>query len=163
MVEVEHAGAPDPEAQLREHGAALAGAIAAALAGWVDQVVRRVVAEQALVLTPATEQAISAAGAAARDEIGASVAELLNTDLHAQRSTPLAVLRGAVAYPTVVLHDLGAAPVERDEFARRAFPADVFGLTPAAFADLGPAVHDAGVAWGAAKAFVHLRRHRSDT
>jgi hypothetical protein len=48
--------------------------------------------------------------------------------------------------------------VERDDAEARLHPDDVYGLVPAAFADLGPEVHDAGLVWGAAKAHVHLRR-----
>ena len=41
----------------------------------------------------------------------------------------------------------------------RAFPADVYGLSPASLADLSPDVVEAGIVWGAAKAFEHKRRH----
>ena len=81
-------------------------------------------------------------------------------DIDDQPQNPLSILRSAVSYPTKVLRAVGAQPVERDQFDTHAFPDDEFGLTPAAFADLGPAVHEAGMAWGAAKAFVHLRRRR---
>ena len=77
-----------------------------------------------------------------------------------QRQNPLSILRGAVRYPTRVLRAVGAQPVARDEFDERSFPDDEFALTPAAFADFGPAVHEAGIMWGAAKAHVHLQRRR---
>jgi hypothetical protein len=53
-------------------------------------------------------------------------------------------------------------PAERDEFAERAFPEDVHGLAPAAFEDISPDLRGPGIEWGAAKAFVHLRRRRAE-
>jgi hypothetical protein len=90
--------------------------------------------------------------------VTARLRALIALDIDEQPQNPLSVLRGAVHYPTQVLRTLGARPAERDEFDRRTFPDDDFGLTPAAFADFGPKVHEAGLAWGAAKAYVHLRR-----
>jgi hypothetical protein len=86
---------------------------------------------------------------------------LLALDVDEQRVNPLALVRRAVSYPTAVLRDAGVPPVVRDEFDERAFPDDVYGLAPAAFADIDPALHEPGLLWGAAKAHAHLaRRHR---
>jgi hypothetical protein len=49
--------------------------------------------------------------------------------------------------------------VERDDFQRDRFPDDVYDLVPTSFADFGPDVADAGIAWGAAKAWTHRQRH----
>jgi hypothetical protein len=84
---------------------------------------------------------------------------LLAADIDEQRSTPLTLLRQAVRYPTRVLQDAGAAPLARDRFAERAFPDDIYDLTPASLADVDPALTEPGIAWGAAKAFEHKRRH----
>jgi len=35
-------------------------------------------------------------------------------------------------------------------------------LAPAAFEDVAPELRDPGIEWGAAKAFVHLRRRRAE-
>ncbi|MCU1372626.1 MAG: hypothetical protein JWO77_3820, partial [Ilumatobacteraceae bacterium] len=94
-------------------------------------------------------------------DVGARARELLALDVDAQPTGPLAVVRTAVRYPTEVLAAAGVSHVVRDEFAERAFPGDVYDLAPAAFADLDPALHDAGLVWGAAKAHVVLRRRRS--
>jgi hypothetical protein len=51
--------------------------------------------------------------------------------------------------------------VARDAFEQERFPDDVYGLMPASFADFGPEVGEAGLAWGAAKAWEHKRRHGS--
>jgi hypothetical protein len=71
------------------------------------------------------------------------------------------VLRGLVRYPTAVLAAAGARPAARDEFAVRNFPDDAYDLTPAAFTDVDPALHEPSLLWGAAKAHVHLVRRRN--
>jgi hypothetical protein len=93
-------------------------------------------------------------------DLGPSISQLLAADIDDQHTTPLALLRGAVRYPTAVLRDAGVPAVERDRFAEDAFPDDVYDLTPATFADLDPALTEAGLAWGAAKAWEHTRRHQ---
>jgi len=85
---------------------------------------------------------------------------LLDADIDEQVSTPLAILRSlAVRYPTAVLRDAGVPPVQRDEFVEEVFPEDTYDLAPAAFTDLDPDLGDVAIAWGAAKAFEHKRRH----
>ena len=106
--------------------------------------------------------AAHAAGARAAAEVGARLRALLAEDVDEQRTSPLSILRGAVRYPTEVLAAAGVPPVRRDEFAERAFPDDVYGLTPAAWRDLGDAVQDAGVVWGAWKAKTVLDRRRAE-
>ncbi len=134
---------------------ALADGIQAALPGWVVSCVESRVAE----MSPEVRAAAEAAGAAAAAEVGAEVAELLTADIDAQRENPLAVLRRAVRYPTEVLLAARAAPPNRDDFAIDRFPDDVFDLTPASFSDIHPDLQALGVTWGAAKAFLHRRRH----
>ena len=105
-------------------------------------------------------EAAEAAGLAAAAEIGGEVVRLLAADVDDQRENPLAVLRRAVRYPTEVLIAAGAVPVERDDFAINRFPDDIYDLTPASFGDIHPDLQTPGLTWGAAKAFVHRRRHR---
>jgi hypothetical protein len=50
--------------------------------------------------------------------------------------------------------------VRRDEFDERADPDDVYALAPAAFADVDESLTGPGIAWGAAKAHVHMARYR---
>ena len=85
---------------------------------------------------------------------------LLAADIDDQHTTPLSLLRGAVRYPTAVLSAAGVPPVRRDEQQERLFPDDLYDLAPATFADVDPALAEVGMAWGAAKAFEHLQRHK---
>jgi hypothetical protein len=152
----------DPERALAEKAEALADAIEAALAPWLIGAVRRVAAAQRLDAGDRIVLQSEEVANRTRDELCPRIRALLATDPDEQSTTPLALLREAVVPVTGLLRELGAEPVERDDFAVRAFPEDAFGLVPAAFEDVAPELRDPGLEWGAAKAFVHLRRRRSE-
>jgi hypothetical protein len=147
---------------LAEKAAALADAIDAAVSPWLIGAVRRVAAAQGLDGGDRFVLAAEAAAKEAKAEVMPRIRELLATDIDAQTTTPLAVLREGIGPATAVLVEFGARPVERDDFAVRAFPGDVYALVPAAFEDVAPELRDPGIEWGAAKAFVHLRRRRAE-
>lgn len=146
----------DPDQALHELAAALADGIDAALPRWVISCVRR----RLTAMPRPVREAAERAGQRAVDEVGVAVRALLLADVDAQRANPLAILRTATRYPTEVLRLAGAPAVERDKFSRERFPDDDYDLTPANWADLDPSLTDLGIAWGAAKAFVHKQRHR---
>ena len=131
---------------------ALVDAVDRALPAWVEAAVRRHLPEP-----PPRETA--AAGQRARTDVVPRLRALLALDIDEQPTNPLAVLREAVRYPTEVLVAAGAAAVDRDDFDRERFPEDIYGLTPATFADFGPEVAEAGIVWGASKAWTHRQRH----
>jgi hypothetical protein len=105
-------------------------------------------------------EASAQAGREAALEVGARLRALLGADIDEQRSTPLSVVRDAVRYPTAVLRSAGVSAVVRDRFVEEALPDDWYGLSPASLTDLAPELGDLAIAWGAAKAFEHRRRHR---
>lgn len=146
----------DPARALTRHATALADAIDEVLPRWVERCVRARLAK----LPPGVATSARTAGVRAREEVGAAVRELLMRDVDEQKANPLALLRTAVRYPAEVLRAAGAPAVERDKFSRERFPDDDYDLTPANWADIDPRLAEAGVAWGAAKAFVHKTRHR---
>jgi hypothetical protein len=145
----------DPERALAEKADALADAIDAVIERWlVDLVVAR-----------AGDGARPAAAAMAGEVRSAVVPELralLGTDIDQQATTPLALLRSAIDPATALLAEQGVPVADRDEFAERAFPGDVYGLSPAAFEDVDESLRSPGIEWGAAKAFVHLQRRRAE-
>jgi hypothetical protein len=148
----------DDDAQLLEHGRVLAEAVVDALPGWVERCVQQRCVEAGVDFDEVAAAA-RRAGADCATEVGGAVTELLTTDPDDQTTTPLALLREAVGYPTGVLAAAGVPPVDRDDFARRSFPDDVYDLSPATVADLDPGLHDLAITWGAARAWVHRRRH----
>ncbi len=147
---------------MEEYATALADGIDAALPGWVESSVARVMAAAGRQVPDTVRTDAAGAGLRAREDVSSRVRALLAADIDDQDTTPLAVIRAlAVRYPTEVLQRAGVPPVGRDEQAVRMFPDDLFDLAPAKFTDLSPGLADAGIAWGAAKAFEHRRRHAS--
>jgi hypothetical protein len=144
---------------MEEYACALADGIDAALPGWVERSVDRLMMAWAGTVGPDVVAAAAAAAERARTEVVPRLRALLAADIDDQATTPLAIVRQAVRYPTEVLTAAGVPAVPRDQFAVRAFPDDTYGLTPATFADLDPGLAEVGIAWGAAKAFEHKRRH----
>jgi hypothetical protein len=151
----------EADATLTEYGRALADAIEAALPSWVVRSVEgRWRDWQGTDPSLELVDAARVAGERARADVGSAVRELLALDVDAQRVNPLTIVRRAVSYPTEVLRGAGMPPIVRDEFDERAFPDDVYGLTPASFAEVDRSLHDPGLLWGAAKAHAHLVRRR---
>lgn len=103
---------------------------------------------------------IDAIVAAETERLLADLRALLAADVDEQRTNPLSLFRRATAGPTEVLRSLGVPPVHRDRFATEQFPDDLYALTPATWADVDPALHEPGIAWGAWKALTVLRRRR---
>ncbi|MDQ3641982.1 MAG: hypothetical protein M3450_11130 [Actinomycetota bacterium] len=142
------------------HATALADAVDAALPRWVERSVARVLAAwQGGPPDPAVLEAAREAGLQAAAEIGPAVRALVEADIDTQRTTPLALLRSAVRYPTRVLQEAGVPAVERDPIQVRLLPDDLYDLSPASFADVDPSLAEPGMVWGAAKALAHRRRH----
>jgi hypothetical protein len=151
--------APEPEEALAAYAQVLAEGIGRALPGWVVRSVTDVMTAFSGAAPAAVREAAVEAGARAQADLAPAVRRLLDSDVDQQTTTPLALVREAVRYPTEVLHQVGVPPVARDAFAARAFPDDRYDLTPASLADLDPDLAEPALAWGAAKAFVHKQRH----
>jgi hypothetical protein len=147
---------------LDDYATALGSAVEAALPRWVERSVERILVAYRGAITDDERAEARRAGDAATTETMPALHRLLTTDVDEQRTNPLALLRGAVRYPTRVLQAAGVPPVVRDEFAERAFPADLYDLTPATWADVDPALHEPGLTWSAAKAHMVLARRRAE-
>ncbi len=146
-----------------EYATALADAIVDVLPAWVERSVAGALVSAGLPVDDAVRDEAAVAGRRAAEEAGGNVRALLSLDVDLQRSTPLTILREAVRYPTEVLLAAGVPPVVgRDEVRARLFPDDVYDLSPATFADVDPRLAEPGLAWGAAKAFTHLQRRRTE-
>lgn len=145
--------ATEDDAALAKHGVALAEAVAAALPGWVGRTLRARVPDVA-------DDVVAAVTAEVEAEVLDDLRSLLARDVDDQRQSPLAVVRRGAATVGGALDALGAVPPERDDQQRALFPDDRHDVMPASFADLSPEAGEAGIVWGAAKAFVHRRRHR---
>lgn len=149
----------DPAGDTTHYADALAAGIEECLPRWVIRCVDRV--HRAWAGPPPAEVMARAAeaGRQAAADIGPRVRDLLAADIDEQWTTPLALVRDGVTYAGTVLAGAGVPELERDPMDKAMFPADVYGLTPGSFADIDPSLADAGMAWGAAKAWTHRRRH----
>jgi hypothetical protein len=155
-----------------EHAQALLDGVEAAVPGWVQRLVERRLVEYrgpagtagpgARPMSDEETSASERAGQQAQSEVAAGLRALFETDIDAQTTTPLSIIRRAVRYPTEVLRSAGVPPVRRDGFAESSFPEDDYDLAPASLADVDPDLVELGLAWGAAKAMAHRRRHRAD-
>ncbi|HWH35252.1 MAG TPA: hypothetical protein VNT56_08035 [Acidimicrobiales bacterium] len=139
----------------------LAAAVEGTLPSWVERSVRGRLRDWRGAADPQTMAAATTAGFRAAEEVGAELRRLLAADIDQQWTNPLAILRGAVCYPTEVLRAAGVPPVVRDDYDQAHFPDDDYGLVPRTFADIDPSLADLGLAWGAAKAYAHQQRHGS--
>jgi hypothetical protein len=144
---------------MEEHAQALFDGIEAAVPGWVERCVERRLLDYKGATDEEVMSAAAGAGRRAQTEVASSLRALLETDIDAQATTPLSLLRQAVRYPTEVLRAAGIPPVRRDSFAESSFPEDDYDLAPASLADVDPDLVEFGLAWGAAKAMAHRRRH----
>jgi hypothetical protein len=95
-------------------------------------------------------------------EVSKNLFSLLATDVDAQQSNPLHILRTSTTSATQMLQGLRVPEVQRDEYEVRAMPDDVFAIGPLTWRDLGEDVHEAGISWGAWKAATILTRRRAD-
>ncbi len=149
----------DDEATLAECASRLADAFAVALAPWV----MGAIAHRHGAPLPADVLAnANAAAEEARTRVAGEIRQLLETDIDSQHTSPLALARQVVPLATGVLDTAGVPPVPRDANARRLHPDDLYDLTPGTFGDFGQEVHEPGITWGAAKAYVHLARRKSE-
>ncbi len=149
----------DEEATLKDLAAELADAFARSLAPWV---LRAIELRHSGPLPAEVASDAAAAAAEASTRIATEIRELLETDIDSQWTSPLALARQVVPLVTAVLSRAGVAPVPRDADAKRLHPGDMYDITPGTFLDFGSDVHEHGISWGAAKAFVHLNRRKAE-
>jgi hypothetical protein len=147
-------GPSDDEVVLAQQGARLADAVAAALPGWVARVLR-------LRAPEVGDDVVTAVTGEVEADVLGDLRALLARDVDEQRQSPLAIVRRGAATVAGALDALGVPPATRDDQQRSLFPDDTHDIVPASFADLSEEAGEAGIAWGAAKAFVSRRRHRA--
>lgn len=147
---------------LKRHCAALADAVESALPGWTQRCVAAIADAWRSGLSAQLGEEAASAGRLAVEEVVPRLREMLTSDVDAQRTSPLDIVRGAVVFPTMVLRRAGVPPVERDAFVEQMFPEDIYGLSPASFEDVGAGLGELGIVWGAAKAHVIMQRRRSE-
>lgn len=138
----------------------LVQALESALPEWVIDCVEKISVAWEGQTSPQLLAEAEQAAKKCYDDVMPDLRALLLTDIDSQFVSPLSLIRKAVSFPTKVLRDNNVPEVNRDEFAIRNFPEDVYDLSPASFGDLNEELHVLGIAWGAAKAHTHLQRRK---
>lgn len=113
-----------------------------------------------LATEPDAEQ-LEAVIAGIVDSVNTRMRRLVSADIDEPLSGPLEIVRQSAVPLTTLLVELGAEARARDPYASGARPEDVFDIGPMSFLEFDEAVQDAGIRWGAAKAYVHMRRRRA--
>lgn len=152
----------DPDDQLAAISEELVVALGAALPGWLDRTLRAMLDTAGVHLDMGSETELRALCAELANRIHDDVAAVVRADPDAGRGTPLDVIRRSLGPANDFLAERGVRAPERDAFDRRWAPDDSYGLAPANFSVIDPAVHEPAIAWGAARAYVHLDRRRAD-
>ena len=153
---------PADEARFAQISDALVAGVEQAVPGWIERLIVDRVRQWSGHVSPEVVATAATAGTAAAADVVPRMQALVETDLDDQRTNPLSLLRDTTRFAHDVLADLGVPAVARDQFSTRSFPDDSYGLVPAAWEDVDPELHELGLAWGAAKAFVFKARRRAE-
>lgn len=153
---------PADEARFAEISAQLVETVAEVVPSWIERIVVERVVAWSGSMTPELLAAATAAGEAAAADVAPRLRALVATDLDEQRTNPLSLLRDATRFAHEVLLDAGVPGVSRDQFSSRSFPDDDYGLVPASWDQVDPSLHEIGLTWGAAKAFLFKARRRAE-
>lgn len=149
------------DVQLPQPAADLIAVVRDVAPSWFRSLVVRA-ATTAGVDTVPLDGSIAAMADSATAQLVDDLQQLLETDVDQQSTNPLSVLRSAIAAPTALLVAAGVPPPSRPAFEAERFPADTYGLGPATWADVDPALHEPGLAWSVWKAMTILRRRRDE-
>ena len=145
------------------YGSDLAAAVEQAVPGWIRRAVYWHLGDRVADESfdrEALDRRLDDIGQAAAGNIGGRLRQLLQRDVDEQWTNPLSIIRSVVHYPTEILNDYNVPGPDRWIEHVRMFPNDTYDLTPANFAAFGDDVHQCGIRWGAAKAHIHLQRHK---
>lgn len=142
------------EAAYLAHGQALVAAVERSITGWLEARLEDRAGRPISELGGEVDRDISAAST----RVIESLTTLVTADVDEPLSGPLERIRVAIAPLTDVLAAAGAPQTRRDPFDAASRPDDLYELGPMTFLDLGEEVHEAGITWGAAKAYLHRQR-----
>lgn len=139
----------------------LRAACHSAIPNWMRKAVMRHVDRDRLDRDRA-EELLAARLPSAVEHLLADLDALFDTDVDAQRTNPLAVIRQHLNVVTTILDDLGASVAQRDPFDERIAPNDRYAVGPATWADVDASLSEPGLVWGAWKAALILQRRRDE-
>jgi len=127
------------------------------ISAWVTRTIGLHLSENADALSKRVKVLAEEAEMSILDELS----NLLVLPFDKQKLNPMSILRNVYKYPTKLLMEFGIEVANRDKQQTKIYPDDVYDLVPSSFLDFGRQVHEAGIAWGAAKAYAHLSLRKS--
>jgi hypothetical protein len=152
-----------PEAvELEPYADDLFQAVTRAIPHWITTQVSEIASMSIDETSQEFQSALAGVAEQTHQVVSQDLFSLLSTDVDAQQSNPLHVLRASTSFATQLLQSFDATPARRDEYEVRAMPNDLFSIGPLTWRDLGEEVHEAGISWGAWKAATILTRRRAD-
>ena len=140
------------EQRFTEYGEALHHAVNRSFEPWLTALLR---ARRGHAELP--EEVLDAIHVASNEAVS-NIQTLVQADVDMALSGPLEQMRQALAGLAPILDAHGFERPSRDPVESEMRPHDVHSLGPMSFMDLGAEVHEAGIAWGAAKAYLHRQR-----
>ncbi|MSO59539.1 MAG: hypothetical protein EXQ63_04360 [Ilumatobacteraceae bacterium] len=151
-----------PDFELSEYSQRLFDACVIAVPGWITSRMQHACLMAGGVVPEIVTTKVVDIARATQAQVQVDLMVLLSTDVDAQRTNPLHVLRGSTSMATALLVEAGIPMARRDEFEIRAMPDDMYAFGPLTWRDLGDDVHDAGIEWGAWKAAMVIGRRRDE-
>ena len=140
------------DAKYLEYGQRLADAIAADIGPWLQT-------ELAKTLDDPDDE-LQALLRSVESETKRAITELVTADVDIPLSGPLERIRRSIEPLTEALGERQVPAPLRNPLDVEMRPDDRYGFGPMTFLDISPEVHEAGIAWGAAKAHLHMQRRR---
>ena len=151
-----HEDSPDDMERFRAIGSELLVSVDRALGPWLANHVGGLCRESLAACASGVESELEDRLNGARELAIENLRRMTGAEIDEAVSGPLEQIRSALVPLTDWLQTCGAAPNGSPDSR----PDDPFGFGPVTFRDLSDGVHDAGIRWGAAKAFMH-QQHRS--
>lgn len=136
------------------YGLALVSAVDAAIGPWLQGVV---LDRFGGTIPDENQGLMEAAIEAAAVDAHWLLTELAVASADTPLSGPLERIRRAVKPVNDALAAAGVPQAHRDPVDVEMRPEDIYAIGPFTFIDLSAEVHDAGISWGAAKAYIHTR------
>lgn len=142
--------------RFRMVGSELVAAVEETLAGWLSSHVAVLCGQHLRTDEQEISQELEKRLNTVTEDVTRNLRRMASAAIDEPVSGPLEQIRSALVPLTDWLQICGATPNGSPDSR----PDDPFGFGPVTFRDLSDEVHDAGIRWGAAKAFMH-QQHRS--
>ncbi len=141
----------EPELVFAEKSVALKKALEAAVSRWI-------IVQFSNRVGPNYTSGLLASAEEVDTNVQRRLTEVFKLQALEQQQNPLQIIREELLCLNNFLQEAGVKTSERDEVQKQMYPNDHFDFSTITFSDFGDVAAEAGLHWGAAKAFVALNR-----